>query len=375
MSSGLLTALVGQKTNAATSERGLAHLHGEASIRRAFAWVPGGHRAVAVGVPAALYLAGVAASAATGRLDAFLANAFPVVVAFNVLVWLATLLWLDRRGLAVVLGMREAFDVSDERYYGFFADMLERLYAPLPWTSTDRDCFIHPPTALFLVLGFVAFLGVPWALSPTNLSDLVGVAWTELPTAMRAYYVVVYAFVLGVGVLSGWIASVGSVYMGRRIADFSVRLDVTRHRERLGFGDYGGMLLRGALAALLAVTVSALYVSQDANPYLVVGYAFVTLVPVVGLFAASYGVYRAVRRAKTERLDDLRETYDDVLHDWFLADRVHRYAPADDLDTFLAAKREVERLPEWPVNASGIAQLLAAVVASNLSLVLQLVVS
>lgn len=373
MASSILDAALGRKTNDVDSRESFIEFHQSASIRRAFAPLPGGIWTIVLVTPGLLYATGIAASAATGRLDDFLANSFPVVVAVDVFLWLLTLAWLDRRAVEVIVDMRSAFDVTDGIYYSFVGNFVERVYAPIPWAPADRVKGVHPPTAFFFVAGFLAFIGVPHTIDPSNLDALVGVAWTNLPAVMRIYYLVMYAFVLGVGVLSSWIVTVGIVYMGRRIASLPVKLDVTRHVERLGFDEYGGLVLRCSFVTLVAVTVSGFQVSRDANPYLVMGYGFVTLVPVVGLVGTSYGIYRAIKRAKTQQLCTLRETHRDALDDWFLDGDLDRYAPTGyDLHAFVTAKREIERLPEWPVNVNGVAQLLAAVVASNLSLLLRL---
>lgn len=350
------------------SREELVEFHDEVSLESALlaAGVP--PRLFVVGVPFGLYLVGAALSYATGRFPTFVGNPFVPVFAVDLFLVLATVIWLDRRGIEVILEIRNVFDTTDEAYYGFFGEMLERIYEPIRWSLWPSERRIHRATTMAYTFGIVAFLVVPHVLTPIALSSLTGTDWPNLPLLLQCYFLLLYLIVLGVGVLVGWVVSVGVVFMGWRITRFDVRLDVTRKASHLGLEPYSRLIFTAAFAYLLELVVSSVFVVREANVLLLVGYAIMTLIPVVGVFGGHYGLSRMIKRAKDERLSRYRTEFSSALQYWFTDDATSKGTPPGRVETFLVVKEEVENVPDWPFDTQLVLRLAIAVIGSNASI-------
>lgn len=350
------------------TQKGLVQFHDEVSLESVLlaAGVP--PWLFAVGVPLGLWLVGGVLSYATGYFSPFVSNSFVPVFAVDLFLVLATVVWLDRRGIEVILEIRDVFDTTDEAYYAFFGEMLERIYEPLRWSLWPSERRIHRATTLAYAFGVVTFLVIPHLWTPTALSSLTGTDWTNVPTLLRYYFVALYLVVLGVGVLVGWVVSVGVVFMGWRITRFDVRLDVTRKASHLGLEPYSRLLFTAAFAYLLELVVSSLFVVQEANVLLVVGYGIMTLIPIVGVIGGHYGLSRSIKRTKDERLAYYRTEFSNTLQYWFTGHATWKGTPPGRVETFLAVKDEIEDVPDWPFDTQLVLRLAIAVVASNVSI-------
>lgn len=323
-------------------------------------------------LPVALFLTGAAVSGWYGLLWTYLTSGSSLVLCFNFAVFLTTLLWVDQRGPAVVVDIREVFAVSDERYYDFFRRLVERVYEPFPWSPRPAGTSIHRPTSVAF-LGGMAVLLVAAELTPV-MSTLTRTQWTTLPTPLQGYYLLQFLVPLGAVVLVGWITLVMLVFMGVRVAQLPMRLDVTRSDSYLGLQPYSQFVLRIGYSYLVLLTTTGLFIIQTPRPTLVVVYGSLSIVPIVGVIGGNYGLHRAIVRAKRRRLDHLRESHADELRYWFLGSSDGTTVDHD-LVSFLQVKREIDALPNWPFDIQRFVELLLLAVVSNLSILSKLIPS
>ncbi|PSP79725.1 hypothetical protein BRC81_04280 [Halobacteriales archaeon QS_1_68_20] len=267
--------------------------------------------------------------------------------------------------------------MPDSEYYSFFAALIERVYEPLPWTKRPSGRYFHRPTAIVYVLGLLVFVAVPYLWDASKLSILVGTPWRPLPVGMKLYYLVVYSVIIAVGVLVGWCLTVGYVFMGKRIGRKTVRLDVTKKATHLGLEPYSRMIFFAAFMYILTLTISALFVIQQVNIFVLLGYGIMTLMCISGVIVSHYGLYVAIRSSKRTWLAGFRERYSQEIESWFVngsgetdlvfADGYEK----DELHAFGILKGQIEELPNWPFDIRRFEQFIAAVVASNLSILLR----
>lgn len=367
-------ALFGRRGSPADDESSFEELYADLSVVERL----NGHGVnpwlVPVALPTALFLTGAGVSAYYGHLGTYVASGSSLVLCFNFAVFLASVLWADRRGASVVADIRDVFDVDDDRYYGFFGRLVARLYAPFPWTGSADGSgrWVHVPTAVAFA-GLTASLLVLAKVTPL-MTLLTRTNWSTLPTALKAFFLVQFLVPIGASVFVAWVVVVLLVFMGVRVRSLDVKLDPTRAESHLGLEPYARLALRVGYASLLLLTTSGVFVIQTPEPTMLLAYGYLSVLPLVGVVGGNYGLHRAILQAKRRRIAHLRETYADELEHWFLgtADEVE---PDRSIHEFLEVKREIESLPNWPFDIQRFAELLLLALVSNLSVLYNLVAS
>lgn len=307
-------------------------------------------------------------------LTEFVSEMYPHVFTVVLMIVLQTLVWFDQRGKEVVLGIRDAFDTSERQYFSFMGLFVERLYEPFHWTRKPGDRSVHRPTAVVYAIGFVLLVGVT-IRHPGSISYVIGTDWGRMPWALKLMYFVPLLIAGAVATYNLWVDVVGAVFLGKRIAEFPVKLDVTRLDRHLGLNIYSAFIFRGLVAYLIVLTIAGVFVVQTLSLLTLSGYVLMTLFPVVGTIGAHYGLYKSIRRSKADQLEDLKELYEDEMEYWFQQTEPPTYSTSDDsLRTLILAKREIERIPDWPFDINQLRELAVLIFASNASVIVRVVV-
>lgn len=371
----LRSAFVWEPEAGVTSEEGFEEYHDEVSIANFVddhlpdPWL------LPVVFPLGYYAVWTLVARYYGRLSEFLAQTYPKAFTLGFVIVLATLLWFDRRGREVVLEIRDSFDATDREYYSFMGRFVERLYEPFPWTRTPERRRVHRPTVCAGGCGLLAFLAL-LVLAPTVLASFVGHEWRGLPLGLQVLYAVSLAIVGVAATYNLWVDVVAGIYLGSRIARFDVRLDVTRIDTHLGLRTYSEFVFWGLVAYLAELTVSGFFVVRQRNLYVLLAYLGLTMLAIVGGAVAHYGLFKAIKSSKEAQLQRLKRRYGPEMETWFGTGYVGGHAASEEsLRAFLLAKREIERIPDWPFDVNRLAELLVLVVASNLSVAFRLLLA
>lgn len=294
----------------------------------------------------------------------------------NLVLAVETILWLDRTGIDTIERIRPAFAMSDREYYTFMGQMVERIYEPLPHTPRPDGRKVHRPVTIFFVLGLVCLVFVPMWIEPEWMSNLIGVQWSTLPIGMKLYFIGILAVATVIGVLTSWIVVTGAVYMGYRVRDVRINLDVTRARDNLGLAPYASLTLRALFLYLLAYFVTTLVVFREPSRLYISVALIMSVLPMIGLVGSQYGLHVAIARSKQVRLEELRDEFSDDIDQWFYFEDPEPTDVSGDereITEFLSAKEAIEDLPDWPINVGSVAQLVSATFASNVWVGLQIV--
>lgn len=355
-----------------TTEKAFEEYHDRVSIANFVDDHVMDHRLVPVVLPLGYYAVWALVSRYYGRLSEFLGQTYPKAFTLGFAIVLVTLLWFDRRGREVVLEIRDSFDATDREYYSFMGRFVERLYEPFPWTRTPKDRRVHRPTVCVGACGLLAFLAL-LVFAPTVLAAFVGHEWRNLPLGLQVLYGVSLAVVGVAATYNLWVDAVAGIYLGGRIARFDLHLDVTRIENHLGLRTYSEFVFRGLVAYLVELTVSGVFVVRQRNSYVLAAYLGLTMLAIVGGAVAHYGLFKAIKSTKEAQLRRLKRRYASEMDAWFGTGDIGGHAASEEsLREFLLAKREVERIPDWPFDVNRLVELLVLVFASNLSVALRL---
>lgn len=280
----------------------------------------------------------------------------------------------ETRFLPVLEQMRPSFEMDDTDFYTFFGRLADKLYVSLPFTPHSFENRLYLLSRAVLVVSITAMLGAAVAVAWTPLSGL-GLVSSVLYLIFLGTMVVLSGFAIYAGI---WWGGVVALYMGVKVADCQIRLDITRTSDNLGLRPYGIHVLKISAIVSVGLAIAAWTLVSRFNLFsLVLVGAGIVVLPT--LFVGSqYGLHRAIQHSKDRRLQDLRGTYTDDLDRWF-SDRPVEQQPASDLEeqvrvhSMIMTKREIEALPEWPTKARDFAQVILLGLAYNFGVVVNLV--
>lgn len=299
--------------------------------------------------------------------------AFPVtaVIVINTVISLVGIFYTDRRFLSVIVSIRDAFDLTDVDYFDFCYRLFDRLYtysyfspiAPGPDGRYVRPWLVGLHVATFA--GLVAFVDYWTPLLPAD--GAVGNALFLLYLGFLLGYgaVVIVTFSLFVAI-AGW-------YLTHKAAGMPVRIDVLYPTSSSGLEPFGQFVFHTLILGLLAVGVTGTLGLVAADPLLMLAAVIITAIMVPWFVGSQYGLHRAIGRAKRDRLERLYETHRDDFRQ-LASSRTPEpdFATIQYSHSFIVIKREIEALPEWPVNAKTIRRAVSATVVTNLPAVVGL---
>lgn len=321
---------------------------------RAFRWT------VVGGVPLAFYLLGLVIAFGTGWGQSYLRDPVPPVFAITTMLFLEGVWKFDRNLFPTIHAIETAFDEPPERFYGFFGELVERVYEPWP---TGRQVSLAHPTRLAYVaaLGYVVLLAVTGIGSPP--------ADRPWPNIAFFWGMTVVGLVEVIALL--WVVAVMFAYMTRHVQPLDVALDPLRKPENLGLQPYGTFVVRITSRIFLVLAVGGFGVLTTPSAFTVTLFLGGIVVFLAWFASTQYGLHVAILRAKRRYREQLREV-----------------APADgfalqsaddlDIDSVRAARdavlyaRDLEELPDWPVTWKNLLQLAGSIALTIFSIGTQL---
>lgn len=355
-----------------SSEDDLEAFHDRVSIARRL----GGARiayASAALLSVGIYLLGLGISSAVGLGAEFLDNPFPLAFSIDLFIAIGILVWGDTHLVETLTDCRSAFDVKDERFYGFFGTMVERIYEHVSFASRPDGRRVHRPTAAIAVLGLTGFVVIPALAFSAQLGTVVGMPWNQLPLLLQLYFLLLLVVAVLLVTVYVWPIAVAVIYMGFKVQSFDIKLDITREHTGLGLKSYARLIVAVNVGYLLLLMVSGTMLIRRLTPIYLVGFALLSLLPIIGYIGSQYGLHVAIKRSKRKWLKNLREEYSEELDQWFPPpSKAPTFEADDEIETVIAAKEEVQSLPDWPIHHRVLGELLLLSLTSNLPLVFRM---
>lgn len=321
------------------------------------------------GLPATVYLLGL-----TCRwlgVETFLTRSpHTAVFSADVFVLLFLMYYGEHRFVPVLEQMRPSFEMDDADFYTFFGRLADKLYVSLPFTPHSLENRLYVLSRAVLAVSVTAMLVAAVAVAWTPLAPLGPVG-----SALYLVFLGAMAVLAGFAIYGGvWWGGVVALYMGVKVADCRIRLDITRAADNLGLRPYGVHVLKVSTIVFVGLGIAAWTLVSRFNLFsLALVGAGVLVLPT--LFVGSqYGLHRAIQHSKAARLRELRGTYTDDLDRWF-SDRAVEQRPTSDLEehvrvhSMIMTKREIEALPEWPTKTRDFGQVLLLALAYNFGVV------
>lgn len=287
------------------------------------------------------------------------------VLTTNTVLTFVGLFFADRAFPEAVINVREAFDVEDKRYYGFFGRLFERLYhwsffAPFakgPHGRTQRPLFwvllVGNYVFWAIVVGVVMLNGLPAStagtvLAVTYLLFIAGWASTTLFTVV-CFNALIF------------------IYLSIRIAQFPIKLNLMRVSDRFGLEPFGRFIFKILIIALATIFLAGAIGLYAWNELMIVFAAMATPLVLLFFVGMQYGIHRGIIRTKQSRLQKIHEEHADDL------DRIYcESTPEPEVEAisqskdFITLKEEIEALPNWPTDTRTVYQVVSASVLSNL---------
>lgn len=293
--------------------------------------------AIVVGFPAGMYLLGLAIAFATGWGREYLLDPVPPVFALATLLFLEGVWTFDRDLFETVTSIEDAFDEPSERFYGFFGELVERLYEP--WPTGRAVSLTHPTRLAYLgALGYVVLLAVTGIGNPPSNRPWPNIAFFWLMTVVGLIEVVALL----------WAVAVMFAYMARHVRRLEVALDPLREPENLGLQPYGTFVVSITSRIFLVLAVGGFGVLTTPSAFTVTLFVGGVVVFLVWFVSTQYGLHVAIVRAK--------ERYREQIREMAPGDRFARQSPDEpDLDHVREARdavlyaKHLESLPDWPV--------------------------
>lgn len=344
-------------------------LAADLSVTRALAAaVPGDHDPdarsfrwpVIGGFPLAMYLLGLGIAFATGWGREYLLDPVPPVFALTTLLFLEGVWKFDRNLFPTILGIETAFDEPPERFYGFFGELVQRLYEPWP---TGRPVSLAHPTRL-------AYLG---ALAYVVLLAVTGIG---NPPANRPWPNIAFFWLMtGVGLIEViallWTVAVMFAYMTYHVRRLEVALNPLRESENLGLQPYGTFVVSITSRIFLVLAVGGFGVLTTPSAFTVTLFVGGIVVFLVWFVSTQYGLHVAIVRAKERYRDQLQEVAPGDRFSLQSSDEPDIDHVREARDAVLYA-RHLQNLPDWPVTWKNLLQLAGSLALTLLSVGSQL---
>lgn len=243
---------------------------------------------LAVGFPLGIHVIGLAIALATDWEWSYLRDPVPLVFGLLTLLFVEAVWMFDREFAEMVCQIEAAFDEPPDRFYGFFGELMERLYEP---RLTGWTVLLHVTQLLYVII--ICF---PIILAVTGVGN---------PPANRPFPNIVFFWVLtGIGVLQVvlllWVILVIFEFMTFFVQELDVVINPLRRRENLGIQPYGSFIISITSRIFLALAVGGFGIITTPSPFGVV--LFVTgLVALLAWFLGTqYGLHRSIIRGKDE---------------------------------------------------------------------------
>ena len=300
---------------------------------------------------------------------------FPIlgVAAVNATLTLVALGILDDRLCETMCRIRPAFDADDETYFGFQGRLFEKLYQE----SLYAPVFPGPDGRRLPLVWSASFVVVF-----ASLFALVAGVTQMPPLVAEPASVLFYGYLLyqvGFGALTivtllslVWVAW---LFMGYRVMAFTIVLEHLRNPDQPGLYPYGRLLFNAPLPGFLAAALTGVIGLAVGDIILLVTASIATFVLVFAFVGGQVGLNRAIVRSKEARLRDLELQYQDRLEEVFHPQASETTPDAiRDSEAYLAVKREIESLPEWPTSLVNVYQFTFVVVLSNVPTLLEFLI-
>jgi hypothetical protein len=319
-------------------------------------------RLLTYGFPVTIYLLGYVLSRLTDTAPRFLHDPVPLVFAGVSFVFIHTIFRFDRQLFDVIESIEPAFEMDEAAYYSFFGELVERVYEPWRRSYRSGSGRIHAPTAG----GFLLGMGYVIGLAVTN----VGNAPSGQPLAMRAYFwLTTLIGVFGLVVI-GWTVFVIFVFMAIAAKQLPIRLVLTRNHNNLGLQPYGRFVVSITIRIFVALAIGGIATVTRPSPFIYSIFVFVSVVILSWFVGTQYGLHRSIVEAKERSLRKIEEEYPVQFPSEIVASTatdVGDGASIEHARTGIVLKRQIDSLPDWPVNLGNVLKLAGSVAGSTLS--------
>lgn len=326
-------------------------------------------RTVVVLLPLLVFISGVLLWTRTGRHppDILLWLGF---VSFELFVLLGSIYWFDTRFPPVIVALATAFRNDTATYYDLMGRMVQRWYDVNILSRAPKRRYVHLPMVGLWTA--ISVFGVWLVESQFPLTQFSLLWW---------HTVSVFFLIAGFVATVGWVLLVTLYYMSYHISeqsDLAIRIDVTKRIDRLGLRPFGIFLTKATLISVFnMVVVTAVVIPLGVPLPLTIPLIAEAIVSVVPFFAFQYGLHKLIRRAKREQIRNLTEIHGEELTRWFDGPIDTSADPdAQEVESVVIVKQEIDNLPEWPADVTSVATVLAASLGpSVLNLLVSLTVS
>lgn len=316
--------------------------------------------AIVGGFPLAVYLLGLGIAFATGWGREYLLDPVPPVFAIATMLFLEGVWKFDVNLFDTIMEIETAFDEPPERFYGFFGELVERLYEPWP---TGRGVGLTHPTRLAYLgaLAYVILLAVTGIGSPPTNRPTPNIAFFWLMTILGLVEVVVLM----------WAVAVMFAYMTFHVRRLEIALDPLREPENLGLQPYGTFVVSLTSRIFLVLAVGGFGVLTTPSAFTVTLFVGGIIVFLVWFASTQYGLHVCILRAKERHREQLRQVIstDDFARESATEPNIDTVREARDAALYA---RHLETLPDWPVTWKNLLRLAGSLALTLLSVGTQL---
>lgn len=321
---------------------------------RPFRW------AVIGGVPLVIYLIGLAIAFATGWGQEYLLDPVPPVFAITTMLFLEGVWKFDRNLFSTVGKIENAFDEPPERFYGFFGELVTRLYEP--WFTGRRVSLTHPTRLAYIgALAYVVLLAVTGIGNPPSDRPWPNIAFFWGMTVVGLIEVVALL----------WAVAVMFAYMARHAQRLEVALDPLREPENLGLQPYGTFVVAITSRIFLVLAVGGFGVLTTPSPFTVTLFVGGIIVFLAWFASTQYGLHIAIVNAKERYREELRAVTPKAGFELQSSDDPDIDRVREARDAVLYA-RHLENLPDWPITWKNLFRLAGSLALTLLSVGTQL---
>lgn len=272
------------------------------------------------------------------NLETFLTD--PIVWVFAALsaIFFDTIFTFDRRLFEAIEAIRPAFDTDDERFYEFFGHLVERLYEPLPAAQSPEGRRVHGPRELLLVGTVAVVFGLQFVGNPPSG-----------PVPIRAFLILLTFFGIFAIAVFLWILVVMFVFMTVGVSDMPIHVTPTSRYDNLGLEPYSDFVVAITVRIFLTLALGGFAIVTKRSPFIVWLVVFITPGVVFLWFVGTqYGLHVSILRSKKAHSPWVKSW-----HSATLTEGPTRSWDSDALDVsdrLFETRRQIRRLPDWPVD-------------------------
>jgi hypothetical protein len=198
----------------------------------------------------------------------------------------------------------------------------------------------------------------------------------DQPVLLQIYMLCITLVGLYGLVAIAWTASVIFVFMSIGVTSLSIQIILTRSSDNLGLQPYGSFIVAITVRIFVALTIGGLATITVPSPFIMSIFAFVSVTMIIWFIGTQYGLHRLIMDAKQRFINQIESQYYEGNTGEMPTNKQRESSDTNQAPTIevqeiqavITVKRQIDVLPNWPVNTRNILSLSGSIFASLISI-------